>query len=130
MSDKQIIGTIHEDPESYGLNGTYYATVMFLTGLDRGRSGELLRGFNEWLVVRRDECNKFYWARLVLLDLFPDIPFGDWKEPDHLTPEQNREAVVQLCSLLLEFLEERDKPGELELVFERFEALHGSHSSP
>lgn len=39
MNDKQLIEKMGEQPESYGLNGTYHSTVMFLTGIDVGRSG-------------------------------------------------------------------------------------------
>ncbi|MFS8197198.1 hypothetical protein ACLVWQ_00785 [Streptomyces sp. CWNU-52B] len=53
MNDKQLIEKMREHPESFGLNGTYHSTAMFLTGVDTGRSGGLMRGFTEWLVVRR-----------------------------------------------------------------------------
>ncbi|WP_328362458.1 hypothetical protein OG800_28565 [Streptomyces sp. NBC_00445] len=124
MNDKQLIEKMREHPESHGLNGTYYPTAMFLTGIDIGMSGGLLRGFTEWLVVRRGECNSFYWHKLVLLDLFPDIDFEDWKHPDHLTPEQHRQAVDHLLSLVLEFLDVRNKPRELGLMYTRYEAMY------
>ncbi|MFF1451886.1 hypothetical protein ACFVYF_27650 [Streptomyces sp. NPDC058274] len=124
MNDKQLIEKMGEHPESYGLNGNYHSTVMFLTGIDVGRSGGLLRGFTEWLVVRRGECNSFYWHKLVLLDLFPDIKVGGWKNPDHLTPDQHQQAVEQLCTLVLEFLDVRDDPRELGLMYTRYAAMY------
>ncbi|MET8825899.1 hypothetical protein ABZX40_10290 [Streptomyces sp. NPDC004610] len=125
MNDKQTITNVRDNPGGYGLNQTYYATAMFLTGVDLGRSGGLLRGFTEWLVVRRGECSSFYWHKQVLLDLFPDERLvGDWREPDHLTPAQNREAVDHLCSLVLAFLEVRDSSQKLSLMYKRFAAMH------
>ncbi|MBQ0848965.1 hypothetical protein ACFU9Y_12530 [Streptomyces sp. NPDC057621] len=123
MNDKQLIEKLIEHPESYGLNGTYHSTAMFLTGVDAGRSGGLMRGFTEWLVVRRGELNSFYWHKLVLLDQFPDMPLDDWKDQDHLTPEQHGEVVEHLLALLLEFLDVRGRPQELGLMYARYEAM-------
>ncbi|GAA4043849.1 hypothetical protein [Streptomyces shaanxiensis] len=124
MNDKQFVEALRDSPQGYGLNGTYYPTAMFLTGIDFGRSGGLLRGFTEWLVVRRGECSSFYWHKLVLLDLFPDIDLKGWKNEDHLTPEQHRQAVDHLFSLVLEFLDVRNKPRELGLMYKRYEAMY------
>ncbi|WP_427920842.1 hypothetical protein [Streptomyces sp. cg40] len=124
MNDRQSIEALRDSPEGYGRDGTYYATLMFLTGMDVGRSGGMLRGFTEWLVVRRGECSSFYWHKLVLLDVFPDIDFKDWKNPDHLTPEQHREAVDHLFSLVLEFLDVRDRPHEMGLMYTRYHAMY------
>ncbi|MDH6627676.1 hypothetical protein M2271_005503 [Streptomyces sp. LBL] len=124
MNDKMIVEAIRDSPEGYGLNGTYYPTAMLLTGIDLGRSGGLLRGFTEWLVVRRGECSSFYWHKLVLLDLFPDLGLRGWKDPGHLTPEQHRQVVHHLCSLILEFLDVRNQPRELGLMYTRYEAMY------
>jgi hypothetical protein len=124
VDDKRLVEKIGEHPEGYGLDGTYYPTAMFLTGIDVGRSGGLLRGFTEWLVVRRGECSSFYWHKLVLLDLFPDMRLDGWKDPDHLTPEQHRQVVEHLFSLVLEFLDVRNKPRELGLMYTRYEAMY------
>ncbi|MFI9171867.1 hypothetical protein [Streptomyces lincolnensis] len=124
MRDKEFIEAIRDHPEGYGLDGTYYPTAMFLTGLDVGRSGGLLRGFTEWLVVRRGECNSFYWHKLVLLDLFPDMSPGTWKTPEHLTPDQHQQAVDHLFSLVLEFLDVRNSPRELSRMYTQYEAMY------
>ncbi|MGW1729141.1 hypothetical protein ACWCQK_40685 [Streptomyces sp. NPDC002306] len=124
MNDKQLIEKIRDNAEGYGLDGTYYPTVMFLTGTDIGRSSGLLRGFTEWLVVRRGECNSFYWHKLVLLDLFPDMNFRDWKAPSHLTPDQHRQAVEHLFSLILEFLTVRNDSRKLSRMYTKYEALY------
>ncbi|MEU9186132.1 hypothetical protein AB0D14_16595 [Streptomyces sp. NPDC048484] len=124
MNDKQLIEKIGEHPEGYGLNGTYHSTAMFLTGVDIGRSGGLLRGFTEWLVVRRGELSSFYWHKLVLLDYFPDVDFQDWKDPGELTPEQHQQVVDLLLSLVLEFLDVRNQPRELGLMYTRYEAMY------
>ncbi|MFI7403604.1 hypothetical protein ACIBW9_24540 [Streptomyces sp. NPDC049541] len=124
MNDKEFIEAIRDRPEGFGLNGTYYPTAMFLTGIDLGRSGGLLRGFTEWLVVRRGECNNLYWHQLVLLDLFPDMKLQGWKDPDHLTPDQHRQAVEHLLSLALEFLDVRNDRRRLGRMYARYEAMY------
>ncbi|MFF5183793.1 hypothetical protein ACFY30_08385 [Streptomyces sp. NPDC000345] len=124
MDDKAFIEAIRDTPEGFGLNGTYYPTAMFLTGTDLGRSGGLLRGFREWLVVRRDECNGLQWHQPVLLDLFPGMKLQGWKHPDHLTPEQHAQAVEHLFSLVLEFLDVRSNPRELGRMYTRYEAMY------
>ncbi|MFI5677360.1 hypothetical protein [Streptomyces cellulosae] len=124
MNDRKTVEAIRDSPQGYGLNGTYYPTAMLLTGIDLGRSGGLLRGFTEWLVVRKGECSSFYWHQLVLLDLFPDLDLREWKNPDHMTPEQHRQAVEHLFSLVLEFLDVRNKPRELGLMYTRYEAMY------
>ncbi|MGW1500856.1 hypothetical protein ACWCQW_20130 [Streptomyces mirabilis] len=124
MNDKKLIERIRDHPEGFGLNGTYYPTAMFLTGIDVGRSGGMLRGFTEWLVVRRGECNNLYWHQLVLLDLFPDMRLQGWKDPDHLTPDQHRQAVEHLFSLILEFLDARSDPRQLGRMYTQYEAMY------
>lgn len=124
MTDKQTIEALREYPEGQGLDGTYYAMAMFLTGVDLGRSNGMLRGFTEWLVVRRGELSPFYWHKLVLLELFPDMKVGGWKNPDHLTPEQHRQAVDHLLSLILEFLETRNAWGEMGRMYTQYHAMH------
>ncbi|MFJ4834747.1 hypothetical protein ACIP79_33290 [Streptomyces sp. NPDC088747] len=123
MTDKQTIQDIRDHYEEYGLNGTYYPTVMFLMGLDVGRSNGLLRGFIEWLVVRQNERSSAYWHQLVLLDLFPDMRLNDWKRTDHLTPDQHRQAVEHLFALLLEFLDVRNDPQDLGRMYTRYAAM-------
>jgi hypothetical protein len=124
VKDKEFIKAFRDSPEGVGLNGTYYPTAMFLTGLDVSRSGGLLRGFTEWLVVRRGECNNLYWHQLVLLDLFPDMSLQDWKDPEHLTPDQHRQAVEHLFSLVVEFLDVRSNPRQLGRMYTQYEVMY------
>ncbi|SER03126.1 hypothetical protein SAMN04487983_1010160 [Streptomyces sp. yr375] len=124
MNDNALIEAIRDTPEGFGLNGAYYPTAMILTGIDVGRSGGLLRGFREWLVVRADECNGLQWHQLVLLDLFPDMRLQGWKNPEHLTPDQHRQAVDHLFSLVLEFLDVRNNPRELGRMYTRHETMY------
>ena len=124
MNDKQFVEAIRDSPEGNGLDGTYYPTAMFLTGSRRRQVGRTARGFTEWLVVRRGECSSFHWHKLVLLDLFPDMSLKGWKNPDHLTPEQHRQAVDHLFSLVLAFLDVRNDPRELSRMYTRYEAMY------
>ncbi|MBT2389048.1 hypothetical protein J7E87_06335 [Streptomyces sp. ISL-1] len=105
MNDKEFIEQVRARPGIYGLNGTYYPTVTFLVGFDLGRSGGLLRGFNEWLVARKGEETSLNWIALILEEAFPDAGIRHWTALDR---EQERHAVHRLFSLLLEFLTVRD----------------------
>ena len=124
MNDEGFIEAMRDKPWAFGLDGKYYPTAMFLTGIDVGRSGGMLRGFREWLVVRRGECNNLQWHQFVLLDLFPDMRLQGWKEADHLTPDQHRQAVNHLLSLVLEFMDMRRDPWELGRMYMRHEAMY------
>ncbi|WP_133912005.1 hypothetical protein [Streptomyces sp. NBC_00582] len=124
MNDKAFIEAIRDTPEGFGLDGTYYPTALLLTGIDLGRSGGLLRGFREWLVVRRGECIGLHWHQLVLLELFPDRGLQGWKNPEHLTPDEHSRAVAHLFALVLEFLDLRGNPRELGRMYTRHEAMY------
>lgn len=124
MTDRLLIEQLRDSPEGVGLTRAYYPTVMFLTGADTANSYGMLRGFTEWLVVRRGECNSLYWHQLVLLELFPEMPLRGWKETGHLTPEQHRQAVEHLFSLVLEFLDVRDDPRQLGRMYGQYDAMY------
>lgn len=101
MNDADLIEQVRARPGMYGLNGTYYPTVAFLSGLDLGRSGDLLSGFTEWLVARKGEATSLNWVALALEEAFPDAGIRHWRSLDE---KQERHAVDVLFSLLLEFL--------------------------
>ncbi|MFF8638910.1 hypothetical protein ACF052_32480 [Streptomyces pilosus] len=63
---------------------------MFLNGFDEARSGGLLRGFNEWLVVRKGELCSFGWPALIIEESLP--AFEGWSNLG-LTSYQEREAI-------------------------------------
>lgn len=106
MDDKEFIEHVSARPGMYGLNGTYYPTVMFLVGYDLGRrSGDLLLRFTEWLVARKGEESSLNWIALTLEEAFPGAEIRHWSR---LEREQEQHAVDVLFSLLLQFLQERD----------------------
>ncbi|MER5530733.1 hypothetical protein ABT075_40190 [Streptomyces sp. NPDC002677] len=104
MTDRELIEKIRDRPGMFGLDGSYYPTAMFLTGLDLGTSGRLLDGFRAWLLERRSEESTFIWPLLVLEDAFPDSGVRHWTD---LTREQQQPATQHLFTLLLAFLAER-----------------------
>ncbi|MFI0812564.1 hypothetical protein [Streptomyces echinatus] len=104
QDDKDLLQAVRARPGMYGLDGTYYPTVTFLIGYDFGRSGRLLRGFDEWLVARRGEETSLDWGALVLEDAFPGSEIRHWSQ---LTEGQQRRSVDHLFTLLLAFLSER-----------------------
>lgn len=124
MNDRQYFEGVAARPGLYGLNGSYKSAVMFLVGFDEARSGGLLRGFTEWLVVRKGECSSFGWQALVLDEALPGVDSWGWSKLDGSTPEQEREAVDLLLSLLLEFLAVRDDVPALARMYAQYDSLH------
>ncbi|MFI2765456.1 hypothetical protein ACH5A3_42690 [Streptomyces echinatus] len=105
MTGKELIESIRDRPGMYALDGTYYATVMLVVGIDLGMSGRLLDGWRDWLLARKGEPNSRMWICLVLEDAFPGAGIWHWS---HLTQEQQQHAVDHLFTLLIAFLSERD----------------------
>jgi hypothetical protein len=97
---------------------------MFLIGFDQARSGGLMRGFTEWLVVRKGEASSFGWQALVLDEALPDIQSRGWNKLDKATSKQEQEAVELLLSLLLEFLAVRDDVMALADMYSQYHSLH------
>lgn len=126
MNDKEFIEVIRTRPGVFGLNGSFYPTAMFLEGFDTGRSGGLLRGFREWLVLRRGERCSLQWPLLVLQEALPGIDAGRWKQPDLLTADQEGRAVDHLFSLVLEFLDIQSDPRRLARMYAEYEALYAT----
>ncbi|MEU2759142.1 hypothetical protein [Streptomyces sp. NPDC007094] len=123
MSDKEFIEGVGARPGLYGLGGSYRGAVMFLTGFDEARSGGLMRGFTEWLVVRRGERTSFGWPALVLDEAFPDVEGWGWNKLEDSTQQKEQEAVELLLSLLLEFLAVRDEVTALARMYAQYDAL-------
>ncbi|WP_329218438.1 hypothetical protein OG352_19185 [Streptomyces sp. NBC_01485] len=105
MTDRELIEKIRDRPGMFGLDGSYYPTAMFLTGLDLGTSGRVLDGFREWLLIRKGEESSYMWIPLVLEDAFPGTGIRHWKT---LTESQQQLAVDHLFALLVAFLTERE----------------------
>lgn len=124
MSDRKFFESVRTRPGLYGLNGSYNGAVMFLVGFDEARSGGLMRGFTEWLVVRKDERSSFGWQALVLDEALPDIEAWGWNKLDKATSKQEQEAVHLLLSLLLEFLAVRDDVIALARMYSQYHSLH------
>ncbi|MCX4859339.1 hypothetical protein [Streptomyces canus] len=124
MNDGKFFEGVRSRPGLYGLNGSYEATVMFLVGFNEARSGGLLRGFTEWLVVRKGECSSFGWQALVLDEALPDVESWGWNKLGKLNPEQEQEAVDLLLSLLVEFLAVRDDVMALARTYAEYHSLH------
>ncbi|MGP3638211.1 hypothetical protein ACTU45_33680 [Streptomyces sp. 24-1644] len=125
MNDREIIERIRDNPGGYGLNGTYHPTAMFIMGFDQARSGSMLRGFHEWMDVRKGELSSQHWVRRVLFQALPDLQFQGF-DSLRLEPEQEQQAVDHLLSLVLEFLEVRDGPWTLASMYSQFHSLRAS----
>ncbi|MFC9624839.1 hypothetical protein ACFTXM_34380 [Streptomyces sp. NPDC056930] len=97
---------------------------MFLVGFDEARSGGLMRGFTEWLVVRKGERSSFGWQALVLDEALPDVESWGWSKLNKATSKQEQEAVELLLSLLVEFLAVRDDVIALARMYSQYYSLH------
>ncbi|WP_306321772.1 MULTISPECIES: hypothetical protein [unclassified Streptomyces] len=63
---------------------------MPLIGFDEARAGGCLRGFTEWLTVRKGECTSFGWQALVLEEAFPDMELAGLNKLDILPSPSKR----------------------------------------
>ncbi|MFF3253816.1 hypothetical protein ACFYWP_23030 [Actinacidiphila glaucinigra] len=120
--DKEFFERVKARPGLYGLSG-YGNAYMFLVGFDQARSGGLLRGFTEWLVVRKGECSGFGWQALVLDEALPEIESSGWAKLGQLTAKQEQECVDLLLSLLLEFMAVRDDVPALARMYAQYHSL-------
>lgn len=120
MHDKDLIQGIRLRPALFGLDGSFTQSVTFLLGLDLGCAGGLLRGFTEWLVVRRGHDTSLRWNALILEAAFPDAGI---RRPDSLGQDEDKRATECLFSLLVEFLEVRESPVDLARMYSAYFAL-------
>lgn len=121
--DKEFFERVKIRPGLYGLTGSYSGTVMFLIGFDQARAGGLLRGFTEWLVVRKGECSSFGWQALVLDEAVPETEPRGWGKLGQLTARQEQECIDLLLSLLLEFMALRDDVPALARMYAQYHSL-------
>ena len=124
MNDRKFFECVRSRPGLYGLGSSYNGTVMFLIGFDEARSGGLMRGFTEWLVVRKGECSSFGWQALVLDEALPEVEGWGLNKLGEATSKQEQEAVELLLSLLLEFLAVRDEAMALARMYSQYHSLH------
>ncbi|WP_326791465.1 hypothetical protein OHA79_01990 [Streptomyces sp. NBC_00841] len=122
MADKEIIEHVRAAQSMYGLNGTYHSTAMFIMGFDQARAGGLLRGIHEWMAVGKGELSSQHWVGRVLAQALPDLKFRGF-DGLRLEPEQERQAVDHLFSLVLEFLEVRDDPCALASMYAQYHSM-------
>lgn len=120
MDDRKLLQQIRLRPALFGLDGSYAQSVAFLLGLDVGRAGGLLRGFSEWLVVRRGSETSLRWTALVLEAAFPG---EEIRRSSELSEGQDQRAAEFLFVLLVDFLEMRDSPIALARMYEAYCAL-------
>ncbi|MET8541072.1 hypothetical protein ABZW03_10505 [Kitasatospora sp. NPDC004799] len=123
MNHRDLITEVRAKPGLFGLDGSYRSSVAFLVGLDLGSSGGLLRGFSEWLVVRRGHRTSLGWQRLVLeVALAGESISG----PADLDGAREQRSVDFLFALLIEFLELRDNSLEFARMYAAYSSLYAS----
>ncbi|MBC9717655.1 hypothetical protein H9Y04_34500 [Streptomyces sp. TRM66268-LWL] len=123
MNDKEFVEKVRDRPEMFGLDRTYHPTAMLLLGYDLASSGGVLRGFTEWLVVRKGECSSLVWFALVLEDAVPGVVL---RNPRQIEPEHQEQAVEHLFRLVLAFLDMRDDKRELAAMYARYDRMNSS----
>ncbi|MEW1640147.1 hypothetical protein AB0469_39570 [Streptomyces sp. NPDC093801] len=120
MISGDLLARVQARPERFGLDGSYRSMATFLIGFDLGNSGGILRGFNEWLVVKLGHATSLGWSSLVLQ---MEFPCGEVRTADGLSSSQERRAVDRLFSLLSEFATVRESPMALAEIYSRYLAL-------
>ncbi|MCO5996144.1 hypothetical protein [Actinoallomurus rhizosphaericola] len=119
----ELLSAVRSRPQMFHLSGSYDGYVAFLTGVDLGNAGGVLRGFTEWLSVRWGHPTSLGWPALVRR-----IALGvgaDEELPPTQSPEEERRAVEALFRLLEEYLEQRRSPLALARMYREYAALHG-----
>lgn len=124
MNHRDLITEVRAKPGLFGLDGSYRSSAAFLVGLDVGSFGGLLRGFSEWLVVRRGHPTSLGWQRLV-----PEIALEgeSISDPANLDAAQEQRSVDFLFALLIEFLELRDNSLEFARMYAAYNSLYASN---
>jgi len=110
-----LCSSICKRPGMYVGSANFDSVCAYLDGYDHAQSGASLRGFREWLVVRRDGGNNLVWWGLVLGELDEDRMSrkGKYSKEEH-------EALIEgLGQLLAEFFAHRREVG-LEGILYRY----------
>lgn len=110
MALPEPIRLLPEAPGLFFSPTEYDVAAAFLSGYNLAVGGSLLRGFDEWLVVRVGFGNNLSWPALVLRLTFPrsQSPREQLQEPG-----MQELAVKSLLALLIEFTEEKESPRGL-----------------
>ncbi len=96
---------------------TYDTVTSFLLGFNWAHEGCLLRGFNEWLVLRVGTGTNLVWSELPLYLAFPSV----LNPRQELTSEANNQKAIQVLFECLEsFFKETSDSLELRKLFVRY----------
>lgn len=109
-----------ELPGMYVSSGRFEAVWSFIDGFDTARDKIPLRGFSQWLCVRRGEYRNSTWYQQIVEDVLPYL-----NRPDTTIPESMHERLRNRTAVpLSEFRKLRDSGG-VESVLDRYKKLGG-----
>ncbi len=91
--------------------GTYGEFIALLVGVDMAGDNLPLRGFKEWLILKRNGGNNLVWEALALSYL--DITLGRFAET---RTSEHRDIIRSLTDLVEEFLNDREERGIEEIM--------------
>ena len=94
----------------------YYQACSFVNGYFNASDSQGLRGFREWILLRRGSLCAYWWPLLVVDSRFGEIPSGFAGDT-----EKHLEAIDELMRLLEMFLNERNADGGADRIMASYE---------
>lgn len=118
MTDyKQLVEGITTRTSMYVINADYFSFCNYLLGYDAGGNGAFLGGFHEWLCVKFDSSWNVIWSVAVASTILGDN-FRSSEPKLEFDTETNQKLISNLRTLMIEFLELRDKVGVRNIYYE------------
>ena len=111
---RELFANVRVRPMMYVDTASYSNLSAFVSGCDVATVGGLLDGFHEWLVLKLDGCDEFFWTGQVLRLAFPDQP--DYWHGSRLGSDEDQVAIAVLFDLLDGFLLEMESRGKRGLM--------------
>ncbi|MFH9651111.1 hypothetical protein ACIOHR_20065 [Streptomyces anulatus] len=123
MEYRQLFADVRRRPGSYGLSGSFWETVAFISGCDAGNSWGLLIGFREWLALKADTEANLAWPFLVLK--VAKVTAGDSGAGRELSGADEAKALEVLFEELDSFLSARNGAHGATVIIAKYLKMRG-----
>lgn len=94
----------------------YYQACSFVNGYFIAVDDQGLRGFREWILLRRGSLSSYWWPLLVVESKFGEIPSGFAGNT-----EKHLAAIDELLKLLEAFLDECNAEGGADRIIASYQ---------
>lgn len=96
--------------------------MAFIAGFNEAWGFSLLRGFEDWLVVKLGGGFSYHWFRLLQSFVFEVRP---GEELPDCTPEEDAAAAEAMFRALIDFLDDMDRREGRRDLYLAYDALRG-----